>query len=176
MVRHAVVLGCVAALGAGIAHAGDEDVAAGFVGTWTYAGADAEQQARLDAIDETVAQMFGIARPFARKVMRKNTTNPSCFHIQLDGDQVGIGEEPDALLWSKLDGTPVDIEGYHAGQQVWRAIDGDCLHSRSQQHNGGGTHVFRLSPDGHTMTVQVIIDSERLPLNLTYELTFQRGP
>ncbi len=154
--------------------ADDRDVARRFEGTWIYAGDADEQQARLDAIDATVDQMFGIARPFARRIMRSNTTNASCYHITLDGDRIAIGEDPDDLLWSPLDGTPVEIEGYKAGQQVWRKVVGDTLHSRSAQHNGGGTHVFRLSADGQRMTVEVVIDSQQLPEDLVYELTFRR--
>ncbi len=152
--------------------ADDGEVAARFVGSWAYAGGEAEQQARLDAIDATVAQMFGIARPFARKVMRRNTTNPSCFHIQLDGDQIAISEEDDDPLWTPLDGTPVQIDGYKAGQQVYRKVVGDSLHAKSWQHNGGGTRIFRLS--GDTLTVEVVIFSEQLPDDLIYTLTFRR--
>jgi len=164
---------CVAVAPSGAA-AGDRDVAQRFEGSWAYAGDADEQQARLDAIDATVAEMFGIARPFARRVMRNNTTNPSSFHIQLDGDQIAVSEDDQDPLWTPLDGTPLEVEGYGAGQQVYRKVVGDTLHARSWQHNGGGTRVFRLSADGRILTVEVIIQSAQLPTDVVYELTYRK--
>jgi hypothetical protein len=152
----------------------DADVARRFVGSWVYAGDDVEQQARLEVIDDTVSRMFGIARPFARRVMRNRTTNPSCFHIELDGDSIAIVEDDDKPLWTPLDGSPVQIDGWGADQQVYRKVVGDTLHARSWQHNGGGTRVFQLSADGQALTVQVIIDSQQLPEDMIYELTFRK--
>lgn len=157
-----------------VAGAGDGDVARRFEGSWTYAGDADEQQARLDAIDATVAEMFGIARPFARRVMRSNTTNPSSFHIQIDGDKIAVVEEDGEPLWTPLDGTPVVIDGYGAGQQVTRKVVDDTLHARSWQHNGGGTRIFRLSGDGHIMVVTVIIESAQLPNDVVYDLTYSK--
>ena len=152
----------------------DADVARRFVGSWVYAGDDVEQQARLEVIDDTVSRMFGIARPFARRVMRNRTTNPSCFHIELDGDSIAIVEDDDKPLWTPLDGSPVQIDGWGADQQAYRKVVGDTLHARSWQHNGGGTRVFQLSADGQALTVQVIIDSQQLPEDMIYELTFRK--
>jgi hypothetical protein len=178
MSRITLIIATVASLlvPAAGARADDAEVARRFVGSWVYAGGDTEQQARLDAIDDTVARMFGIARPFARRVMRNNTTNPSCFHIELDGDSIAIAiaEDDDEPLWTPLDGTAVQIDGWGSDQQVYRKVVGDTLHARSWQHNGGGTRVFRLSADGQTLTVQVIIDSQQLPEDMIYELTYRR--
>ncbi len=146
-------------------------------GSYAYAGDDAQKQARLDAIEATVQQMPKLFRAFARGRIDKSTTPAERYEIEVADGQIRIGRNGGQGQQTVLDGDGVVVEGDEgADLTVTRVIEGDCIRHRAEQHNGYGTDLFCLSPDGTTLTVTVTIGSDQLPAPITYELTYRREP
>ena len=47
-------------------------------------------------------------------------------------------------------------------------------YDRFENEGGGRLNVFTLSPDGRTLTIDVMLTSDRLPEPIRYALRFER--
>ena len=127
------------------------------------------------AIQACTADMNFITRPIARyKLTNVNpayqkitlSITPQQVSVKLDDRNPilmpGNGQE---APWTREDGEKFQVAA-HVGQgQLTQTFRND---------EGARTNVFRLSPDGKTLTLFVTVTSPRIPKPLTYTMTFGR--
>ena len=128
------------------------------------------------AIDTAVAGMSFVTKPTMRGRLRK--TNAAYGRVVIDYDQrtVSITFDQRRPMESAANGTPVK----------WTREDGDKF-DLSTEWEGGKleqtlkgegeerTSTFSVSPDGRTLTLNVVVSSPRLPKPLTYKLVYNRA-
>jgi hypothetical protein len=127
------------------------------------------------AIESQTASMNFITRPIARGRLKK--TNPAYDSIviafpapntSITLDQrkpIVFPSNGTAVKWTREDGEKFDVSGKEANgalTQVFVAED------------GRRTNVYTLSPDGRTMTLNVTVESPRLPKPVRYKLVYHR--
>jgi len=143
-------------------------------GTWTI-----NRQASDDvnrAIETAVARMSFITRPIARGRLRR--TNPVYNRVVVNYtpqqvsttfDQRHAIESPgngQPIKWTREDGERLDLSTeWQQGRlvQTFRAED------------GSRTNTYTVSPDGHTLTLHVVIRSPKLPQPLEYKLVYTKA-
>lgn len=140
-------------------------------GTWS--------QTRTDdigaAINVTVADMNFIKRPIARGRLAK--LNPA-YHkvtITLTDKEVVVQLEDRAPIHMPADGkaapwTREDGDKFMVAAQVTK----EQLIQTFKNDEGERTNVFKMSPDGRTLTLTATVKSPQLPKPLTYSITFGR--
>lgn len=150
--------------------------AAAFAGTWRFSGGVADADARMRAIDATVAEMPYLFQPFARARIDAATPIPPSLAIVVSGAEIRLGTGGPADVVSRWDGTPV----VHAGdggapETVTRRLVGDTLVHEARQSEGYGREEYALGADG-TLALTVTVGSDRLPRPIRYTLHYRRGP
>jgi len=150
----------------------DAEAAARFHGTWTYAGGETEDQARMDAIDAAAAEVIPLARKIVRGQIGKATTPSPTYEIDVDGDQITVtSDKIDEPTTTSLDGTPVTLKN---GASLSRTLDGDTIVIRLDQPRAWSEGRWRLGSDGDTLIVEVAIGSKHMPKDVEYSLTYTR--
>ena len=140
-------------------------------GTWTQVRADDIAA----AINATVADMNFIKRPIARGRLTKLNPAYRKVVITLGAQEVLIKlDERDAIHmpadgksapWTREDGDKF---------QVAAQVSKDQLIQTFKNSEGERTNLFKLSPDGKTLTMTATVKSPQLPKPLTYSITFGR--
>jgi hypothetical protein len=62
----------------------------------------------------------------------------------------------------------------NADYRIVQRVEGDSIVQEVGNSDGTRRNVFRVSPDGHTLTMSVRVTSSRLPQALEYSLTYRR--
>ncbi len=178
LVREPVLLlGAVIALGAPTPCPADEafpEAARVFLGTWEHVGGDAEEQARLDAIDAVAEEMPAFARAIVRNKLRSGPVIRPAFVLAADGAQLSIGEPGGELATAPLDGTTTEVVLGGETLQVTRQLVDGALRSHAVLPQGWSISTYRLSQDGQTLTLVRETGSDRLPRSLVFEATYRR--
>lgn len=140
-------------------------------GTWNQTKADDIAA----AIQATVADMNFIKRPIARGRLTK--LNPAYKKVAITVSGAGVDVKLDdrapihmppggaAAPWTREDG-----EKFMVAAQVSK----DQLVQTFKNEDGERTNVFKLSPDGKTLTLTATVKSPQLPKPLTYSIHFGR--
>ena len=140
-------------------------------GTWTQAKADDIAA----AINTTVADMNFIKRPIARGRLAK--LNPAYKKVV-----IAISSQEVLIKFDERDSIHMPAGGASA---PWTREDGDKFMVAAQvgkdqliqtfkNEEGERTNIFRLSPDGKSLTKSATIKSPQLPKPLTYSISFGR--
>ena len=140
-------------------------------GTWTQAKADDIAA----AINSTVADMNFIKRPIARGRLTK--LNPAYKKVV-----IAISSQEVLIKFDERDSIHMPAGGASA---PWTREDGDKFMVAAQvgkdqliqtfkNEEGERTNIFRLSPDGKSLTMSATIKSPQLPKPLTYSISFGR--
>jgi hypothetical protein len=140
-------------------------------GAWTQTKADDIAA----AINVTVADMNFIKRPIARGRLAK--LNPAYKKVtiaasdkevvvQLD-DRAPIHMPPGgkSAPWTREDGQKFMVAAQVSKDQLVQTFKND---------EGERTNVFKLGPDGRSLTLTATVKSPQLPKPLTYTITFGR--
>lgn len=142
-----------------------------FNGTWNQAKSDDIAA----AINATVADMNFIKRPIARGRLTK--VNPAYRKVVIavsDKETLVKFDEREAIHmpaggaaapWTREDG-----EKFMVAAQVGK----DQLIQTFKSEDGERTNVFKVSPDGRTLTMSATIKSPQLPKPLAYSISFTR--
>ena len=145
---------------------------------WGTFANPAQSEAAIDAaIEAVVAKMSFFTRPFARAEVK--AASPTFRRVRIEsatdaitvtfdvGKPVRTPADGSAGQWTRDDGQIYEVQAHF--------LEGRLLQSFK---NPGGTRVntFALSPDGRTLTIDVVLSSERLPEPVRYRLTFERVP
>ena len=161
----------------GIALADEEAPYAGaerYTGLYMNVGGEAEQEARLDAIEHVVQQMSRVLRSTARRRIKAGTHVTRTYEIAVDGDQVTITLDDGRCWTTPLDGTPVEFT--HDGDVMFlsRRWTEGTIFAQGEQQAGTGTYHFRLSEDGQTLNVAFTLDSRHMPEPVKFDTTYRR--
>jgi hypothetical protein len=140
-------------------------------GTWNQAKADDIPA----AIDNTVADMNFIKRPIARH--RLTNLNPAYRKVLIaisdrevlvkSDEREPIHMPPDgkSAPWTREDGAKFMVAAQVSKGQLVQTFKND---------EGERTNIFKLSPDGQSLTLNATIKSPQLPKVLTYSINFAR--
>ena len=127
------------------------------------------------AVDRAAAEFNFVLRPFARSRLTKANPVPQQVEIAYTSTEVSV----------QLDRTP-PVTAPRDGRTVkWRRDDGalfdlsarieaGALHQSFTGEDGKRVNVYRLRPDGRTLSMQVTLSSPRLPKPVEYTLVFRR--
>lgn len=142
-------------------------------GTYTYVASASDDIGK--AIEQGTAKMNFITRPIARGRLRK--TNPVYRTVMIahTPTEVRVTTDGRAPIVSPADGAPIR----------WKREDGEeldvstewedgALEQTFEAPDGKRVNVYRLSPDGRTLTMTVTVTSPRLPAPITYDLAYAR--
>lgn len=124
------------------------------------------------AIEGVVKEMHAVARPIARRRLKK--TNPAYARIALHftGNAVRINAGAGGTVVLPLSGAPVRWK--HDGETltVSGQSSGNSLAETFQAADGRRTNTFTPTKDG--LTLSVTLTSPRLPKPLRYTLAYRR--
>jgi len=140
-------------------------------GTWN--------QTKVDdiaaAIDSTVADMNFIKRPIARHKL--TNLNPAYRKVMIaisdrevlvkfdEREPIHMPPDGKSAPWTREDGAKFMVAAQVSKDQLVQTFKSD---------EGERTNVFKLSPDGRTLTLSATIKSPQLPKALTYSISFGR--
>jgi hypothetical protein len=140
-------------------------------GTWNQIKADDIAA----AINNTVAKMPFYKRPFGRNKLTK--LNPAYRKVMIavsDREVLVKFDEREAIHmppggqsapWTREDGDKFMVAALVSKDQLLQTFKND---------EGERTNVFKLSPDGKSLTMSATIISPQLPKPLTYSISFGR--
>ena len=140
-------------------------------GTWTQTKADDIPA----AINSTVADMNFIKRPVARH--RLTNLNPAYRKVMIavsdrevlvkfdEREPIHMPPDGKSAPWTREDGAKFMVAAQVSKDQLVQTFKND---------EGERTNIFKLSPDGKSLTLSATIKSPQLPKSLTYSITFAR--
>jgi hypothetical protein len=127
------------------------------------------------AIDTTVADMLFIKRPFARHKL--TNLNPAYRKVMIaiserevlvkfdEREPIHMPPDGKPAPWTREDGDKFMVAAQVSKDQLVQTFKND---------EGERTNIFRLSPDGKSLTMSATIKSPQLPKPLTYSISFGR--
>lgn len=146
-----------------------------FVGTYKFAGGDAQRQNLETAIEAAAQQLSAIIRPIGRKRLRESNPIREQITIAVAGDRVtttfATGRSVTGTLggpavpWTSDSGKPVQV--------AFSMVKGRLVQVYTAE-DGGRRSVYTLDDTGERLTLSVTITSERLTEPLKYALTYKR--
>ncbi|HVY44263.1 MAG TPA: hypothetical protein VHB21_00230 [Minicystis sp.] len=146
-----------------------------FIGTYRFVGSDAEREAVVRAIDESVAQLGSFVRGFAKSRLLAANRIPAELVMMGGGNSfvVLVDKRPYAGL---LDGTPVKVKVSTGDEMDMSFKFGAEMVQTFSDPKKGRVNRFELRGDRLVMHVRVY--ATQLPEQVTYDLTFARheGP
>jgi hypothetical protein len=147
----------------------------GLEGHYRFSGGEREIQARDQAIDDIVDGMSWLVRGTARSRLKKLNTIPRTITLDVHGDALTM-TLPDAVYEAPLDGSPVRVKGPSGDPVELRhaVIGKDRLRQSFSDDDGIRVNFCDRRGDDHIRIV-VVMRSDKLPKDLTYELTFRRA-
>ena len=140
-------------------------------GTWTQTKADNIAA----AINTTVADMNFIKRPIARGRLTK--VNPAYKKVAItisdkevlvkfdEREPIHMPTGGKSAPWTREDGDKFQVAAQVSKDQMIQTFKND---------EGERTNVFKMSPDGKTLTLSATVKSPKLPKPLTYSISFGR--
>ncbi len=127
------------------------------------------------AIEKGVARMNFITRPVARGRLKKTNQPYQKLVIAHTPTEVRITTDDRAPITTPANGTPVrwtreDGEKFDVSTE-W---ENGRLEQTFKADDGQRVNTFAISPDGNTLTMNVVVTSPRLPSPVMYDLVFRR--
>lgn len=160
---------------AGTAHAGEPSPQAqAYEGTWDFIGGEAEEQARIEAIEVVVQQMNRVLRGIARKRLTVRTIIAQRYDIDLDGEKITISTDTGDSWTTDLKGTVFEFNYDGDDFILHRTLVGDEIHAHAEQSIGASDYHYKLSADGQVLTITVFTDSKHLPEPVKYTSTYRK--
>lgn len=127
------------------------------------------------AIESQTASMNFITRPIARGRLKKTNPAYSTIAIGFPANEISVTLDQrkpiafpasgSSVKWTREDGETFDLSGRVANGVLTQAFVAE---------DGRRTNTYTLSPDGKTLTLNVKVESPRLPKPVTYKLVYHR--
>jgi len=169
-----LILGCLLVAPAAARADDAPPEALAFAGTWDFIGGEAEEQARIDAIEAVVVQMKRGLRGLARKRLTKRTIIPQQYTITVEGEHITVATDSGDAWLTDLKGTVYEYRYDGDDFVLHRTLVGDEIHAHAEQSLGASDYRYELSGDGKTLTISVDTDSKHLPEPVKYVSTYRR--
>jgi len=171
---------CLGAALAAAPAAAQDSVSAPLVtlGTVVYELVPGESDDVHAAIERTIAPLNFIIRPIARHRLARTNHTPAHLTLEVRPDIRVITFEGANPIPTPRDGSSlpwisgVSKELYH----VHAVAHGDTLVQTILASDGRRVDEFVLTPDGSRVRLRVTLYAERLPVPLSYTLSFRRSP
>jgi hypothetical protein len=146
-----------------------------FAGFYRYAGDAAEQKAREEAIDRSVAPFFFAIRGMVRaKVTDRTRIMPTC-RLECGGGSIRSTVPAYAVAVSPETGAPAPYRIDDDAVALSQRFEGARLIQVFQADEGGSRkNELALSADGVTLTMRATLSSPKLPIPVVYTLTYRR--
>ena len=147
-----------------------------FNGVFVYAGGQKQRSAVGEAIEAIVDDMNPLFRIIARRRLTAAAKIPPRYTFKTaPGGVLTITVGAGRPLTTKVDGTPIQFKN-DEGQSITleRFWKGGVLTTSGDRGDAGQKSIYRLTPDGKSLAVTIIIHSEQLPRPLRYVLTYRR--
>lgn len=141
------------------------------VGTWEASETRKERDARFASIDEATEDLGRMRRGRARDRLMEQTTPIERMHIEIVGDRVmlTVGLRNMEL---RLGGDPIEIEGLNGPASATARIEEDTLVIETRAEFASWRATYRS--DGETLTVSVMMTSERISNPVEFVTTYVR--
>lgn len=142
---------------------------------FTFAGGGAERQQVSAAIEQAIAEMSFVVRPFARSRLTAGNRVCDRLSLRLDGGDLVVDRDG-SVVRSPADGQPGPWTGSDGKVYVVRQeLRGGALIQRFTAEDGERTNTLTLSPDASRLRLAVEVRSGRLPAPLVYALEYLRA-
>lgn len=146
-------------------------------GTWRYVGDAGQNEARVQAIDEALAEVPRIFRGGVRGKLLTRTEPAPTVVIERRGDEVFFSGRENRQVTLAIDGTPKTVRGYEGPEtlRAWISDRDGRLRMHGANREEGSARVITYDPHGDEMTIFVHITSERLEKDIDYRLSYRRA-
>jgi hypothetical protein len=156
----------------GQAEAGDSDEL--LTGRFVLAGSQEQAEARVnDAIGRAVAEMGFITRGVAADRLREKNPVRRTVETEVDGERITITYGDATYETRSGDWQTVTATGEQV--QLLQTASGDSIYQTFRAPDGEKSTVYRFSPDGQRLTLDITLTSPRLPEPLRYSLQYRRA-
>ncbi len=144
-------------------------------GKYRFVGGDKESKAVEEAIEKVVQEMLFIKRPIARGRLKDRNKVATSWTFTVAGGQIKSAAEG-IMSWSSPEnGSPADVKTSTGDDaKLSQKISGNKLTQVFTTKEGKRESVFTLGADGQTVTMDVVLVSEQLPIPLKYSLTYKK--
>lgn len=147
-----------------------------FTGSYTYVGGEAQKAALEKAIEKATDSMFFATRGIARSRLRDKTQIRSVVGFSFGGGNITSTATGITPAVSPESGSPVPYKSGGDTVQLSQKLNanGQLVQSFTAD-DGGRTSTYVLSADGKTLTVNLVIQSKKLPEPVRYTLSYRRS-
>ena len=149
-----------------------------YLGTYRYVGGEKDIQALDKAIEQVVSQMNFLIRGIARRRLREPNLPSKEVSISLDEAQIRIERPGQPEVSAPASGKAITWRNPEEGDvfQVQHGIDerGE-LYQRFAGERSVSVNRFVLSDDGNALTIHTLIEADRLPAPLRFEMSYRRA-
>ncbi len=143
-------------------------------GRFVLAGSQERAEARVnEAIGRAVAEMGFITRGVAADRLREKNPVRRTVETEVRGENISItyGDATYATRsgdWQTVTATGEQVE-------LLQTASGNSIFQTFRAPDGEKTTVYRFSPDGERLTLDITLTSPRLPEPLRYSLQYRRA-
>lgn len=147
-----------------------------FVGTFRFAGGEAQKQNLEAAIEAAASQLNALIRGIGRKRLKESNPVRDQISIAVDGDKVSMTFGPGRTVTGRLEGpsVPWTSDSGKPVQVSFSLVKGRLVQTFTAE-DGGRRSVYSLDDTGDRLTLSVTVTSERLTNPLKYALTYRRN-
>lgn len=147
-----------------------------FVGTYRFAGGDAQRQALTSAIETAAQELNALIRGIGRKRLTEANPIRETITIAVDGDRVTTTFGPGRSVTGTLGGpaVPWTSDSGKAVSVAFTLVKGRLVQTYTAD-DGGRRSVYTLDDTGDRLTLSVTVTSDRLTNPLKYALTYKRS-
>lgn len=143
-------------------------------GRFVLAGSQERAEARVnEAISRTVDEMSFLTRGFAADRLREKNPVRRWLETDVSGDRIAItyGDaryETRSGEWETVTATGEQVE-------LLQTASENAIYQTFRAQDGEKTTVYRFSPDGRRVSLDITLTSPRLPSPLRYSLEYRRA-
>jgi hypothetical protein len=142
---------------------------------FAFVGGDRERSALAGAIERTVADVNFLIRGIARGRLTDRNQPYARITFRFPPGFIEVLAEGRPLFRSPDNGAAATWRGPDGAEyRITQRVDGDTIVQEVGNADGTRRNVFRISPDGHVLTMSARVSSSRLPSALQYALTYRR--
>jgi len=144
-------------------------------GTWVYAGGEPERAQVDQAVEHATADMGFLTRGIAAEALRARARPREQFTLAIDGSAVSISSPDYPTEQGEVGGAPVSITDRFGdtNQTTFQLRDG-ALVEAGKSADGSGETVFTPDPDGRTLRVRRLMQSDRISAPVDVTLSYRR--
>jgi len=143
--------------------------------TFAYAGGETGRREIEAAIDLATEDMNILIRGIARRKLREANQIIPQLSFALSSERLDVRYIEGRWISAPADGTPVRwTDQYGEEISVQHTRRGNTVVQRMQGEGGKRRNVYSFDEQGHTLTMDVTIESSRLPEPVRYRVRYRQ--